>query len=158
MHTYSGLTHTPVRDTLDYDDMLDTTRSLTGREGEVEKFFRRAVFNVVAGNDDDHGRNHSFLMDDDGEWALSPAYDLTMTSNPLLGGMRSSAILGRTANVSRDDLKRLGDGQGVRKVDAVIDEVISAVREWPRWAGEAGLGGFRTGRVLDELALDEWWE
>ena len=156
MHSYSGLTHTPVRDTIDYDAMLDTTRLLTRREGEVEKFFRRAVFNVVAGNDDDHGRNHSFLMDDEGEWTLSPAYDLTRTSNPLLGGMRSSTILGKGLGITRDDLKRLGDGQGVRKVDAVIDEVVAVVKEWPRWAREAGLSDFRTGQILDELELDVW--
>ena len=156
MHSYSGLTHTPVRDTIDYDEVMNLARDLTGRETEVERMFRRAVFNVAAGNDDDHGRNHSFLMEDGGEWRLSPAYDLTRTTNPLLGGMRSAAVLGKTVEVARDDLKRLGEGQGVRKVDAVIDEVVAAVKDWERWAGEVGLSRFRTGQVVDELPGTGW--
>jgi serine/threonine-protein kinase HipA len=118
--------------------------------------FRRAVFNVAAGNDDDHGRNHAFLMDNAGEWRMSPAYDLTRTTNPLLGGMRSAAVLGKAVDVSRDDMKRLGDGQGVRRVDAVIDEVVAAVKDWDRWAGEAGLSRFRTSQVREELPGTGW--
>jgi len=156
MHSYSGLTHTPVRDTIDYDDVMNLTRVLTGRETEVERMFRRAVFNVVAGNEDDHGRNHSFLMDDSGEWRLSPAYDLTRTTNPLLVGMRSAAVLGKTLNVSGDDLKRLGDEQGVRKVETVIDEVVAAVNDWERWATEAGLSSVKTRQVLEELPGMGW--
>jgi serine/threonine-protein kinase HipA len=151
MHSYSGLTHTPVREPIDYDEVMNLARVLTGHQTEVEQLFRRAVFNVLAGNDDDHGRNHSFLMDGDGNWRLSPAYDLTRGSNPLVGGMRAAAVLGKTKEVTRDDLQRLGDGQGVRMTEAVIDEVLAAVRDWERWAGEAGLSRFRTGQVMDEL-------
>ena len=35
------------------------------------------VFNVVAANNDDHSKNFSFLMNRNGEWHLSPAYDVT---------------------------------------------------------------------------------
>jgi len=156
LHSYSGLTHTPVRDPIDYDAMMNVTRVLTGREPEVERLFRRAVFNVAAGNDDDHGRNHSFLMDELGEWRLSPAYDLTRTSNPLLGRVRAAAVLGKAVEVGLADLMRLGEGQGVRKVATVIDEVVAAVKDWERWAEEAGLGRYRTGQVLEELPGMEW--
>ena len=43
MHSYSGLTHTPVRDTIDYDEVMNLVRVLTARETEVERMFRRAV-------------------------------------------------------------------------------------------------------------------
>ena len=65
--------------------------------------------------------------------------------------MRAAAVLGKTKEVTRDDLQRLGEGQGVRMTDAVINEVLAAVRDWERWAGEAGLSRFRTGQVMDEL-------
>jgi serine/threonine-protein kinase HipA len=38
------------------------------------------VFNVLAHNRDDHSKNFSYLMDKDGQWKLSPAYDLTFSS------------------------------------------------------------------------------
>ena len=43
MHSYSGLTHTPVRDTIEYGEVMNVARVLTGRESEVEKLFRRAA-------------------------------------------------------------------------------------------------------------------
>ena len=39
------------------------------------------VFNILANNTDDHNKNFSFLMDEQGRWRLSPAYDLTYIFN-----------------------------------------------------------------------------
>ena len=41
----------------------------------MEKMFRQMVFNVMIGNKDDHAKNFAFLYKD-GNWILSPAYDL----------------------------------------------------------------------------------
>ena len=40
------------------------------------------VFNIVARNQDDHVKNIAFLMDQSGEWSLSPAFDMTYSFNP----------------------------------------------------------------------------
>ena len=48
----------------------------------VEEQFRRAVFNVIGRNQDDHVKNVSFLMDRLGNWSLSPAYDVTYAYYP----------------------------------------------------------------------------
>ena len=34
------------------------------------------IFNIAAHNRDDNVKNFAFLMNDAGEWTLSPAYDL----------------------------------------------------------------------------------
>ena len=47
-----------------------------GDLGQAAALVRRAAFNVVMGNDDDHLKNHAWLYDGTA-WALSPAYDLT---------------------------------------------------------------------------------
>ena len=41
----------------------------------LEQLFRRAMFNVLVGNRDDHLRNHGFLRQPSG-WVLSPAFDV----------------------------------------------------------------------------------
>lgn len=151
IHTYSGLTHTLVRDGLEYGDLMDLTRVLTGSEAEVEEVFRRACFNVLAGNDDDHGKNHAFLMQTNGQWEVSPAYDLTLTSNPLVSGMRAASVNGKSVGVGRSELKALGESQSVRRIDAIIERVITAINDWPKWAGEAGLSDYRTQQVQDEM-------
>ncbi|MBT8045024.1 MAG: HipA domain-containing protein, partial [Verrucomicrobiae bacterium] len=151
IHTYSGLTHTLVREGLEYGDLMDLTRVLTENEREVEEIFRRACFNVFAGNDDDHAKNHAFLMEPDGHWIVSPAYDLTSTSNPLVTGMRAASVMGKSVDVGRADLKRLGESQSVRRIDNIIEEVLVAINEWPSWAMQAGLCQFRTEQVANEM-------
>ncbi len=70
--------------------------------------------------------------------------DLTSTSNPLVSGMRAASVNGKSVNVGRMDLKRLGESQSVRRIDDIIEEVLAAIKDWSRWAGEAGLCKFRT--------------
>ncbi|MEP7059233.1 MAG: HipA domain-containing protein, partial [Actinomycetota bacterium] len=42
-----------------------------GPDGRAEAF-RRMVFNVAAANCDDHAKNVSFLLPEDGSWQLAP--------------------------------------------------------------------------------------
>ncbi|MGB1260104.1 MAG: type II toxin-antitoxin system HipA family toxin [Akkermansiaceae bacterium] len=151
VHTYSGLTHTLVREGLEYGELMDLTRSLTQREGDVEEVFRRACFNVLAGNDDDHAKNHAFIMQPDGQWRISPAYDLTRTTNPLVTGMRAAAVMGKTVDVSRRDLKKLGESQSVRQIDSIIEEVLTAIQKWPEYADEANMSSFRVEQTQSEM-------
>jgi serine/threonine-protein kinase HipA len=139
LHSFSGLTHTPVRDGLDYDDLMNLTRELTGRHEAVEQIFRRAVFNVAAGNDDDHGRNHAFLMAGDGTWRVAPAFDLTQATNPLTPGFRAGRVLGKSSGVTRGDLRKLGDSHGVRGIAAIMGQAGETLAAWPEHAKEVGL-------------------
>lgn len=139
LHSYSGLTHTPLREGLEYGDLMALARALTEDQRAVEEIFRRAVFNVVAANDDDHGRNHAFLMDDSGAWSVAPAYDLTLATYPLASGFRAARVSGKAANITREDLRRLGEEQGVRRVGDSIDQVLDAVADWERFAVAQGL-------------------
>lgn len=60
---------------LDYGDLLQVCLVLTKNMEEVAKLFRQMVFNVFIRNRDDHAKNFSFQLIN-GEWKLSPAYDL----------------------------------------------------------------------------------
>lgn len=153
LHSYSGLTHTPLREGVDYAELMALTRALTEDQRAVEEIFRRAVFNVVAANDDDHGRNHAFLMDGAGAWTLAPAYDLTLATYPLASGFRAARVMGKAANITRSDLRQLGVSQDVRRVDDTIDQVQEAVAEWERHAAAHGLPKAITARVGLEHGL-----
>jgi serine/threonine-protein kinase HipA len=139
MHSFSGLTHSPPRDGLDYHDLMNLARELTRDHRSVEQLFRRAVFNIAAGNDDDHGRNHAFLMDVDGSWRLAPAYDITLAGNPLTSGIRAASVRGKTHSIRRIDLARLAEEHGVRGIDGQIDQVLEAITHWPSYAKEADI-------------------
>ncbi|MEO5916954.1 MAG: type II toxin-antitoxin system HipA family toxin [Luteolibacter sp.] len=155
LHSYSGLTHTPLRDGLEYGDLMELARVLTGDHRAVEEIFRRAVFNVAASNDDDHGRNHAFLMDGAGNWKLAPAFDVTLATYPLASGFRAARVMGKAGNITRRDLKRLGEEQGVRKVDDAIDHVLNALADWERLADDHGLPRATASRVGQQHGLTD---
>ena len=156
LHTFAGLTHTPVRDTLDYDDLLSLTRDLTSHEAEVEEAFARAVFNVAIANDDDHSRNHAFLMDPRDGWKLSPAYDLTRTSYPLGSGFRAAGVAGKFAGITIADLRKLGKNQSLRQVDDKIGRVLDSVRKWEDFAADAGLSETHAAMLSAEMPAARW--
>ena len=60
-----------------YLEFAQLVRKVSGRPQEDSReLFRRAVFNALTSNLDDHPRNHAMLMEA-ATWRLSPAYDLT---------------------------------------------------------------------------------
>lgn len=101
--------------------------------------YRRTVFNVLAHNRDDHVKNFAFVMADDGEWSLSPAYDLTYATGP--GGEHPMTIAGEGRDPGPDDLLRLADPAGIspRAARAIIDEVTAGVHRWPDHANRAAV-------------------
>jgi hypothetical protein len=64
-----------------YEDIFKVCRRLQLPYHDMEQVFRRAVFNYLSGVCDDHDKNFSFMMDEEGTWRLSPAYDVTFTVN-----------------------------------------------------------------------------
>jgi serine/threonine-protein kinase HipA len=139
LHSYSGLTHTPLRDGLEYGDLIEITRTLTQDQRAVDEAYRRAVFNVVAANDDDHGRNHAFLMDAGGQWSLAPAFDLTLAAYPLASGFRAARVNGKATAIQRTDLLRLGEQHDVRNPMEIIRHVVDTVSCWSDHATAFGI-------------------
>ena len=147
VHTFSGLTHTPVVNPIDYADIIALSRILIARQSAVDEIFRRAVFNILAGNDDDHGRNHAFLMDFDGNWQLAPAYDLTPATNPLTSGLRACSIDGKSIGITREDLLAFGAANGVHRPGNILAEVIDGISSWTVHASSAGLTDARASEI-----------
>jgi serine/threonine-protein kinase HipA len=140
MHTACGLLHSDYRTpSLDYEDLIALTSSLTRDMREVEKMYRQAVFNVFAHNRDDHSKNFSFLMDEKGEWALSPAYDLTFSSGPR--GEQSTMVMGEGRNPGQEHLRKLGQEAGLSndRIDEIINQTLVALSKWESLAARYGV-------------------
>ncbi|MBA4746000.1 MAG: type II toxin-antitoxin system HipA family toxin [Muricauda sp.] len=140
MHTASGLLHSNFRTpSLDYEDLIALTGALTKDVREIEKMFRLAVFNVLSHNRDDHGKNFSFVMGENGEWKLSPAYDLTFSSGPR--GQQSTMVMGEGQSPSIGHLLKLGEEASLKesKVNEIIDQTKHALGYWETLADEHGV-------------------
>jgi len=153
-HTACGLLHSDFRTpSLDYEDLIALTEILTRDVREVEKMFRLAVFNVLAHNRDDHGKNFSFLMDDAGEWVFSPAYDLTFSSGPR--GEQSTMVMGEGRAPNITHLEKLGQVAKIKhqRMAEIIEQTQAALSGWKQLATEYGVSKTSIKLVSKRLEL-----
>lgn len=118
--------------------------------------FRRMVFNVAAANCDDHTKNFTFLLPRDGEWAMSPAYDITHAHAPSSKWTRQHlmSVNGHSSGITRADVAEVGDRFGVPGASNIIGQVLEAVSRWSAFAADAGVPK----ETAEQIALDiELW-
>jgi serine/threonine-protein kinase HipA len=149
-HTLGGLLQLPsVYTSLDYGDLLKLTRN----EAAVSEMFRRACFNVFAHNRDDHSRNFAFVMDEQGTWRPSPAYDLTFASG--FGGEHKTLVAGDARAPGREHLAALAERVELRHSARVIDEVRAAVDRFALHADQAGVPAKLRDRIAGVLGASK---
>jgi serine/threonine-protein kinase HipA len=140
-----------------YEQIFEVIRQLhTGME-DAEQQFRRAVFNVLARNRDDHVKNVAFLMSKDGRWRLSPAFDVTYAwnSDGQWTGRHQMSINGKRDFVTHDDLVALASRAGIKgpRAKAMIAQVGDVVARWGEFAEEAGISAERTRHIANALTM-----
>lgn len=132
-----------------YEQAVSVMNRLHLGQNEVEQMFRRMTFNILMRNQDDHVKNISFLMDKSGTWSLSPAYDLTYANDKENLWLKSHqmSMNGKTEGFGLEDFYEAGRHMNLtkRKVEKILTEVKSAVREWESCAESA---------FLDEKEMD----
>ena len=110
---------------------------------EIQQFYRRMVFNVLAVNQDDHVKNISFLMDRKGKWSLSPAYDVTFAYNPENKWLRQHqmSINNKVNDITYDDLIKAGLNMEIKRATCkkIIEEVKTVVDNFETYALNVGI-------------------
>lgn len=152
MHTIAGLLHADHREpSLDYESIMKATLYLTKDIRQCEIQFRNAVFNVLSHNRDDHSKNFSFLMDSQGNWTVSPAYDLTFSSGP--AGEHSTMIMGEGKNPTKKHLLKLAGTVGIKQDKAleIIDQVFAATQKWDTFASAVGVSKLQIKNIGEAL-------
>lgn len=145
MQTLGALTHTSYNEPLlfSYEEAAQVMKRLNIGQDQVEEFYRRMIFNVITTNYDDHVKNTSFLMDRQGIWSLSPAYDLTLSFNPQSKWINQHQMFinGKAKNITREDVLASAKAMSIKNSQAtrIINEVVSAVKLWPKWAEKSYL-------------------
>jgi len=140
VHTFGNLIHANFRiPSCDYEQFLKVIKILTGNHEDVKRGFTRMIFNVLANNRDDHVKNFAFMMSDNGEWRLSPAYDITFSPGP--GGEHSMTIMNEGKSPKKKDIQALGKQAALssKEINSAIDKVMNAVQKWPAFAQSVGV-------------------
>jgi len=124
-----------------YEQALLVMRQLALPAPDIEQQFRRMVFNIVARNQDDHVKNIAFLMDRQGRWSLSPAFDVTYSYNS--SGVRTAthqmSMNGKRDGFSLEDFRECGKAALLKRgrAEALVAEVTAVVTRWPEFASRA---------------------
>jgi len=138
MLSAAGLLHDDYEhSTLDYGNLIYQAKKLTNNAQAAQQMFRRAVFNVLAHNRDDHSKNVAFLMDAEGVWSLAPAYDLTFSSSSQ--GYHSTACAGNYVDPGRKELLELANALSINKAKVTIDEIKGIIGRWRIYAELSGV-------------------
>jgi serine/threonine-protein kinase HipA len=141
-----------------YEQALQLIRRLGLPMSAIEEQFRRMVFNIVGRNQDDHVKNIAFLMDKDGNWSLSPAFDVSYSYNPTgdwtsrhqmsMNGKRDHFVLEDFRDCARSVSMKRG------RAEAIVAEVIACARRWPEFAAQAGVAEAWSESIRRNLRLE----
>ncbi len=120
-------------------------RQLSLPMAAVEQQLRRMAFNVIARNQDDHVKTIAFLMDQTGQWSLSPAFDMTYSFNPSVDwtAQHQMSINGKRDGFTLEDFRACARGASMKRgrAEAIVEEVRAAVAQWPHYAETAQVTG-----------------
>ena len=152
-HTLAGMLHRDSHaGSTDYEEFLRAVLTVTENQECVVEAFKRAVFNVSFGVRDDHGKNHAFTMTPDGEWTLSPAYDV-MYSRPGVGNglHRQMPLLGKREGIDRADVESLARTFAVnqRTTRDIFDTAHEVALSWDEVCGALGIPDQRMAEIRD---------
>lgn len=143
MQSLCGLAHLDCRmpGAYGYEQAFNVVQELNLGYPTLGQMFRRMVFNIVGRNQDDHTRNIAFLMNHDGSWKLSPAFDVIWAFNPsrMWTNLHQMSLGGKRDNFARSDFVDAAKQFGIKNPNDILNEVIEAIKRWPKYAKEAGV-------------------
>jgi serine/threonine-protein kinase HipA len=157
MHSVGGMEHVDFNQpgAYSYEQYLRLVLRLDLGYPALEEAFRRACFNVLAVNQDDHVKNLAFLMDEQGRWRLAPAYDITFARGVGFARQHQMSLAGKRDGFVAQDLIEVGERYGLRGGGReIIQGVGDVLSQWPRHAREARVPPEKIRVIGQALRLD----
>jgi serine/threonine-protein kinase HipA len=152
MQTFCALQHFDFNNvsSYSYEQLFQTMRQLRLSYAEAEQLYRRMVFNVLARNCDDHTKNFAFLMDREGKWSLSPAYDICHAYRPdsVWVSQHCLSINGKRKDFVIDDFLTIAKQNSIRNPLGIIQEVQERVSNWTDYAEKLSVNS----RLMEAIA------
>ena len=125
-----------------YEYLFKILQFINADQKDKQELFRRMIFNILSRNIDDHTKNFSFIMNENGNWKLAPAYDLVFTAKYGFSQPNESHFLsinGKHNNITFKDVETLAKSFSVKRYKEIIDEVNFAVKQWKSIADEINI-------------------
>lgn len=157
MQTLCGIAHYDYRlpRAYSYEQAFNVMRALRLPYSQAQEMFRRMVFNIVVRNQDDHTKNISFLMDRNGKWRLSPAYDMGYAYNPKGGwtAQHQMSVNGKFDGITRADLLEFARRNNIKEAAEIIDMITETASHWPEIAKNCGVPRPMVDAIVPDMQL-----
>jgi serine/threonine-protein kinase HipA len=143
------------RGTHSYAQLFMAVARLHLEDRALQQVFRRMAFNVMARNCDDHTKNFAFRLKQGGGWELALAYDVTHAYNPRgeWTYQHLMSVNGKFNEIGREDLLVEAERFSVSRPASLLQDVRSALENWPAFSEEAGLSHSTADRVSADFRL-----
>ncbi len=138
-----------------YEQLFETMRLLGLSYPQAEQLYRRMVFNVMSQNCDDHTKNFAFMMDKEGTWKLSPAFDICHAYRPGSEWVSQHAlsINGKRKNITKEDLLEIASQMNVKKPKQIIENISQIVGDWEKYAARVDVNRKLISAIWKTLVL-----
>ncbi|RUO20893.1 type II toxin-antitoxin system HipA family toxin [Aliidiomarina iranensis] len=137
---------------LDYESLIKASRTLCQAPAVGLLQFRRAVFNLLACNQDDHSKNWAFLQTDNGAWEAAPFYDVTFSPHPF--SEHATAYLGFGKKPPLSAMKKLAERAGYsswKNAQLDIQLVADSLANFTQVAHDFGVAKQTTALIQKQL-------
>ena len=124
-----------------YEDLFSTCRQLSIPQNELNELYLRMVFNILSNNTDDHAKNFSFIMEKDGSWHLSPAYDLCFILKTAATPEKRHefSVRGKFEDITTANLLAFAAQNDIKNPSKYIEKVKEALKSFRPQATENGV-------------------
>ncbi|MGK0303790.1 MAG: serine/threonine-protein kinase HipA [Planctomycetota bacterium] len=95
-------------------------------------------------------------MDRQGQWSLSPAYDLCHAEGSEFTSNHQLSLNGKTSDFTMADLKHLADYAGLPRgrEKLIVEQVVEAFSSWSKLAEEIGVPRLIVAHVTRTLRMN----
>ncbi len=157
VQTFAAVAHFDYYESGAYscEQLFTTMRELDMPQGAIEEQFRRVVFNAVGCNQDDHVKNFGFVMDRQGNWDITPAYDLCHAEGSDFTRFHQLSINSKTSDFTVEDLRHLARFARLprNREKIVLEQTVDAFSTWHQTAKELDIPKTLQEHVLRTLRL-----
>ncbi|MFT4825043.1 MAG: serine/threonine-protein kinase HipA [Pseudohongiellaceae bacterium] len=158
VQTLAALNHFDYFETgaYSYEQIIMMMRQLKMPMDMIEQQVRRTIFNLVGCNQDDHVKNFGFMMDRQGMWSLTPAYDLCHSEGSEFTKTHQLSLNGKLKQFTMTDLKHLEEYAGLPRNfhKRVLEKTLDAFTGWERVAKDLEIPTQLRKHVLNTLRMN----
>ncbi|GBC64168.1 type II toxin-antitoxin system HipA family toxin ? [Desulfonema ishimotonii] len=141
-----------------YEQAILVIKQLGLPREDIEQQVLRAMFNIIARNQDDHVKNIAFLMDRKGQWRLSPAYDVTYAWDPKgdWTSRHQMSLNNKRDKFTNKDLVAFAMFAGIKKTPAkkMVEQILDVISNWPQFAKDAGVDKHHRSKIKNAFRLN----